>query len=45
MADLSADRVTPSHPPFSFTGIDYFEPFYVKQGRRTIKRYGCVFTC
>ena len=45
MADLPADRVTPSHPPFSFSGIDYFEPFYVKQGRSTGKRYGCVFTC
>ena len=45
MADLPKGRVTSSHPPFYFAGIDYFGPFYVRQGRSSVKRYGCVFTC
>ena len=31
MADLPVDRVDPS-PPFSYTGIDCFSPFFTKQG-------------
>ena len=23
----------------------FFGPMYVRQGRSTVKRYGCVFTC
>ena len=34
-----------AHPIFDFTGVDYFGPFYVKQGRSEVKRYGGVFTC
>ncbi|XP_030828101.1 uncharacterized protein LOC115919169 [Strongylocentrotus purpuratus] len=45
MADLPVERVTPDHPPFTNTGVDFFGPFYVKQGRSEVKRYGCVFTC
>ena len=45
MADLPSCRVTPGNPPFFFTGIDYFGPIMVKQGRNRLKRYGCVFTC
>ncbi|RXN04513.1 hypothetical protein ROHU_033992 [Labeo rohita] len=37
MADLPADRVEPS-PPFSYSGIDCFGPFYTKQGRKEFKR-------
>ena len=44
MADLPVDRVDPS-PPFLYTGIDCFEPFYTKQGRKEFKRYGLLFTC
>ncbi|KAJ8332755.1 hypothetical protein SKAU_G00416510, partial [Synaphobranchus kaupii] len=44
MADLPVDRVDPS-PPFSYTGIDCFGPFYTKQGRKEFKRYGLLFTC
>ena len=44
MADLPKDRVTPA-PPFSHTGVDLFGPYYVKEGRKVIKRYGVLFTC
>ena len=44
MADLPAERVEPS-PPFSYTGIDCFGPFYTKHGRRESKRYGLLCTC
>ena len=45
MADLPTDRVTPDKPPFTYTGVDCFGPFYVKRGRAQEKRYGCLFTC
>ena len=45
MAPLPTARVTPDKPPFSSTGVDYFGPIYVKQGRSRVKRYGCLFTC
>lgn len=44
MADLPKDRVT-SAPPFTYTGVDYFGPYVVKEGRKELKRYGCLFTC
>ena len=44
MADLPEERVTPS-PPFTYVGMDCFGPFFVKQGRKTLKRYGLLFTC
>lgn len=44
MADLPADRVQPA-PPFSYCTVDYFGPWYVKEGRRELKRYGVLFTC
>ncbi|XP_066955788.1 uncharacterized protein [Macrobrachium rosenbergii] len=44
MADLPADRLEPS-PPFSNVGIDFFGPYYIKEGRKELKRYGVIFTC
>lgn len=45
MAPLPSERLIPDKPPFTYSGVDYFGPLYVKQGRSTVKRYGCLFTC
>ena len=45
MADLPSQRITSDKPPFSYVGVDFFGPFYVKSGRSQAKRYGCIFTC
>ncbi|XP_068246539.1 uncharacterized protein [Palaemon carinicauda] len=37
MTDLPADRLEPS-PPFSNVGIDLFGPYYIKEGRKELKR-------
>ena len=44
MADLPNDRLEPV-PPFTYSAVDYFGPWYVKEGRRELKRYGVIFTC
>ena len=44
MADLPADRLQ-SAPAFTYCGADYFGPWLVKEGRKTVKRYGVLFTC
>ncbi|XP_053733153.1 uncharacterized protein LOC128765925 isoform X1 [Synchiropus splendidus] len=44
MADLPSERLDPS-PPFTYCGMDCFGPFLTKQGRKTNKRYGLLFTC
>ncbi len=44
MADLPSERVDPS-PPFMYTGMDCFGPFFVKSGRSMHKRYGLLLTC
>ena len=44
MADLPSEHVDPS-PPFTYCGMDYFGPFFTKQGRKVQKRYGLLFTC
>jgi hypothetical protein len=44
MADLPPDRLEPA-PPFTFCAVDYFGPFYIKEGRKELKRYGVLFTC
>lgn len=38
MAHLPQDRLEPA-PPFSYSAVDYFGPWYVKEGRRMLKRY------
>ena len=44
MADLPQDLVQ-SAPPFTYCAVDYFGPWYVKEGRREVKRYGVLYTC
>ena len=44
MADLPEDRLEPALP-FTFSAVDYFGPWYEKEGRKELKRYGVLFTC
>ena len=44
MADLPSDRLKPS-PPFTFCAVDLFGPWFIKEGRKELKRYGVLFTC
>ena len=44
MADLPADRLEPT-APFTYSAVDFFGPFYIKEGRKELKRYGVLFTC
>ena len=45
IADLPKARLKVHKPPFSYVGVDYFGPLYVKLKRSEVKRYGCLFTC
>lgn len=44
MADLPVDRLT-EEPPFTYTAVDFFGPFCIKEKRSVLKRYGVVFLC
>ena len=44
MADLPADRMN-CEAPFTCCGVDMFGPFFVKEGRKELKRYCALFTC
>ena len=45
MGLLPRARLEAYHPPFTFTGVDLFEPLTVKWGRRSAKRWECLFPC
>ena len=45
MSPLPAARVDHGSSAFECCGVDYMGPLEVKQGRSTLKRYCCVFTC
>ncbi|XP_055910928.1 uncharacterized protein LOC129945299 [Eupeodes corollae] len=45
MAELPPARLQPFQRPFSYTGVDYFGPLFVKIGRRLDKRWGMLLTC
>ena len=45
MADLPSCRLGYFNYPFTFCGLDFFGPFFVKIGRRREKRWGALFTC
>lgn len=44
MADLPMERLEAT-PPFTYCGIDCFGPFYIKERRKELKRYGLLLTC
>ena len=44
MADLPKNRISPA-PPFTYTDVDYFGPFIIKERRKEVKRYGSLFMC
>ena len=45
MAESAKIRLTPYEPQFTYSGVDYFGPFYVKRGRGKVaeKRWGAIF--
>ncbi|XP_058814579.1 uncharacterized protein LOC131678438 [Topomyia yanbarensis] len=45
MGPLPKIRLTPFLRPFTFVGIDYFGPYFIKIGRTTVKRWVALFTC
>ncbi len=44
MANLPDDRVQAT-APFTFSAVDFFGPFYIREGRSDKKRWGVLFTC
>ena len=44
MSNLPSDRLELS-PPFTYCAVDFFGSFYIKEGRKELKRYGALFTC
>ena len=44
MANFPKDRLEPA-PPFTYCAVDYFGPWYIKERRKEVKRYGVLFTC
>ena len=44
MSDLPRERIE-AVEPFTFTGADYFGPFYIREKRSEVKRWVVMFTC
>ena len=44
MADLPPDR-SQEVAPFTYAAVDAFWPFYIKEKRSQVKRWGLLFTC
>ena len=44
MADLPPERTEPAEP-FTHCAVDCFGPFYIKDRRSQLKRWGLLFTC
>ena len=44
MANLPYERATQA-PPFTYCGVDMFGPFYIKEKKSELKRYGAMFVC
>ena len=44
MADLPPERCL-MEGPFTYAAVDMFGPFYVKDGRKQIKKFVALFTC
>lgn len=45
MGSHPEDRLIPFIRPFTYTGVDYFGPVYISEGRTKQKRWIAVFTC
>ena len=44
MANLPKDRLEPA-APFTYSAVNCFGPFTIKEGRKELKRWGVLFTC
>ena len=44
MSELPIERFS-IEGPFTYTGVDMFGPFYIREGRKEMKRFVALFTC
>ena len=45
MSDLPIERIVPGLPVFTYTGVDVYGPYVIRNYRSDVKRYGALFTC